>query len=251
MKLVLAITSLIIGAQCQPVKIVNGLAAKPGQFPFQVLLRSHFTFGTSVCGGALISGQWVLTAAHCAQGADDIETTFGTLRLNGDGGLKSVSSSFFVHEDYNSYNLQNDLALIKLEASINFTDSIQPVKLPAADQLADLSEGLNVTAIGWGKEKDIGIVSSRLRFATLKVIDNVSCNETYLVVQPTTICAVGGHAESTCNGDSGGPLVLESQNILVGITSFGHIQGCELGLPVGFSRITMYMKWIENIIKNN
>ena len=29
-----------------------------------------------------------------------------------------------------------------------------------------------------------------------------------------------------------------------GIVSFGHIFGCELGYPVTFTRVTIYMDWI-------
>jgi secreted trypsin-like serine protease len=49
-------------------------------------------------------------------------------------------------------------------------------------------------------------------------------------------------------GDSGGPLVyLESDDIYtqVGIVSFGAAIGCELGYPVGFTRVTSFLSWIS------
>jgi len=49
-------------------------------------------------------------------------------------------------------------------------------------------------------------------------------------------------------GDSGGPLVyLESDGIYtqVGIVSFGAAAGCELGYPVGFTRVTSFLSWIS------
>lgn len=65
-------------------------------------------------------------------------------------------------------------------------------------------------------------------------------------MRDTTICAQGNERESVCNGDSGGPLVLKSDNrTLIGVTSFGHISGCDRGIPQGFSRVTSYLKWIE------
>ena len=47
-------------------KIVNGRPAQPGQFPFVASLKiksfySHIHF----CGGAAISQEYILTAAHC------------------------------------------------------------------------------------------------------------------------------------------------------------------------------------------
>lgn len=43
-------------------KIVNGRIASPGEFPHQISLQFK---GQHICGGALISDQHVVTAAHC------------------------------------------------------------------------------------------------------------------------------------------------------------------------------------------
>jgi secreted trypsin-like serine protease len=32
----------------------------------------------------------------------------------------------------------------------------------------------------------------------------------------------------------------------VGIVSFGAVAGCQLGYPVGFTRVTSYLNWIES-----
>lgn len=43
-------------------RIVNGAFAARGQFPYQVSVRVN---GEHSCGGALISQNYVVTAAHC------------------------------------------------------------------------------------------------------------------------------------------------------------------------------------------
>jgi len=49
-------------------------------------------------------------------------------------------------------------------------------------------------------------------------------------------------------GDSGGPLVFLLNGVYnqVGIVSFGAAAGCQLEYPVGFTRVTSYLNWIES-----
>lgn len=52
-------------------------------------------------------------------------------------------------------------------------------------------------------------------------------------------------------GDSGGPLIIttDEKPIIVGIVSFGRSIGCEKGYPAVFTRVTSYLKWIEDHIQ--
>lgn len=50
-------------------RIVGGETAKPSELPWQVSLRDATPDGKRytniICGGTLIDGKWVVTAAHC------------------------------------------------------------------------------------------------------------------------------------------------------------------------------------------
>lgn len=61
-------------------RIVQGHDAVRGQFPFYVFFENVKPKGTSVCGGSLIHGEWVLTAAHCVHNATSMRAHLGSLR---------------------------------------------------------------------------------------------------------------------------------------------------------------------------
>lgn len=47
-------------------RIIGGLDALPGEFPYIVSMQWTFLgLSTHTCGGSIISASWVLTAAHC------------------------------------------------------------------------------------------------------------------------------------------------------------------------------------------
>lgn len=45
-------------------RIIGGSLADPGQFPYQIFLKTEI----ALCGGSIISADWILTAAHCVEG---------------------------------------------------------------------------------------------------------------------------------------------------------------------------------------
>merc|ERR1712223_374418 len=189
--------------------IVGGDEAVPHSHPHQVGL---FIDDMYFCGGSLISQEYVLTAAHCCDGAFFIEVVMGAhkIRETESTQVKQTSFLFDTHEDWDPNNIENDICWIRLTDPVELNENIQTVGLSSG---SDPVEG------------------------------NENCDAYYGIVKDSQICinAEGGHG--TCNGDSGGPLTFNG--VHVGLTSFGSSRGCESGAPDAFTRTSYFRDWIR------
>lgn len=233
----------------QSQRIFNGHSSQPGQFPYIALLQINRLQSTTVCGGSLISTKWIITAAHCIHNAVHIDVHLGAHSLKDPTEPHRIVASVngtIIHFGYIGVMALNDVGLIQLREAITLSNRIQIVRLPVG---RDLYVSENVLASGWGRKyTQASNHASILQWARLFVISNEVCMRSLspLSVRDTVICAQGENSESVCAGDSGGPLVLEQDGrTIIGVTSFGHINGCHLGHPQGFTRVTSYVSWIR------
>jgi len=238
-------------------RIVGGYEAVPHSFPWMAAL---FVDEQWFCGGTLISDEWVLTAAHCANGASSMRIMLGAHNVREDteeGRIEVVTTDFFTHPGWSQFNLHNDLALVHLPFAVNFTENIRPVCLPSHSEAGTAWDGEEAVASGWGKPTDSATsISPTLRWVETDTISNTACwIEFPTAVNKNVICISGAHGKSTCNGDSGGPLYLHKHSgsldsdlepyKQIGITSFGSSLGCEIGFHAAFTRTANYLEWIE------
>ncbi|KAH8380780.1 hypothetical protein KR200_010407, partial [Drosophila serrata] len=227
-------------------RVTNGQNAVENQFPYQVGLSFSGSEGSWWCGGSIIDNSWVLTAAHCTSGASTVTIYYGATVRTSPKFTHTVSSSNWIqHANYLYLTLRNDISLIKTP-SVTFSVAVNKISLPAIASSYSTYAGQTAVASGWGLTSDTSTSVARdLQFAHLTVIANSVCQATYgsLVVTSKVICVDGSNRTSICSGDSGGPLALDGT--LIGVTSFGAEDGCEIGFPAGFTRVTSYLDWIK------
>ncbi|XP_065162218.1 transmembrane protease serine 9-like [Atheta coriaria] len=218
-------------------RIVGGDDAAENQFPYQVSLRYY---GSHSCGGSLLDETTILCAAHCVDGADASTMTIrvGNNKLSEQTDEYQVAS-FVRHEDYDGWNIKNDVSLIKLADPLTWSDSVQPVKLRKSDIIAE-----DVTLSGWGTTSYPGDIPDNLQFINLKTISVDDCSRLQPNnVGPTEVCTFTQKGEGACHGDSGGPLV-DSNGEQIGIVSWG--VPCAEGYPDVFTRVYSFLDWIES-----
>ncbi|XP_031334999.1 serine proteinase stubble-like [Photinus pyralis] len=240
-------------------RIVGGKNAPFGRWPWQVSVRRTSFFGfssTHRCGGAILNENWIATAGHCV---DDLLTSQIRIRV-GEYDFSSVQEDLpyvergiakkIVHPKYNFFTYEYDLALVKLDKSLEFAPHISPICLPASD---DLLIGENATVTGWGRLSEGGTLPSVLQEVQVPIVSNDRCKSMFLragrheFIPDIFLCA--GHetgGQDSCQGDSGGPLQVKGKDgryFLAGIISWGI--GCaEANLPGVCTRISKFVPWI-------
>ncbi|KAG6450183.1 hypothetical protein O3G_MSEX006436 [Manduca sexta] len=231
-------------------RIVGGSASYVGQFPYQAGLLISLPGGTGACGGSLLSNNRVLTAAHCwwdgINQASSFVVVLGSNHLFS-GGVRLETRDIVMHGSWNPSRVRNDIAMIRLPSNVALTHNINVIALPSGSQLNQNFAGERAIASGFGRTRDGVNIDGSLNHVTLDVIRNNVCSRTFRLIQSSNICTSGANGRSTCRGDSGGPLAATRNNmpLLIGVTSFGHRDGCQRGHPAAYARVTSFDAWIR------
>lgn len=240
-------------------KIINGHPAASDAWPWMA------SFGPKHlhhCGGALISREILLTAAHCFD-ADEQPLDLSTIEIRlGSTDLLNVSAEdlysiekLFLHHQFDRETYANDIALIRLDRP---AAPISPICLPEISSPDFPPVGRDVVAIGWGHTSDptSSPLPTHLQETSLPVLplefhrDNRSwfCFDQQIERPDEQFCAgfADGHAD-TCQGDSGSPLMffVDGRWQIVGLVSYG--TGCaQERLPGIYTRVSNYVEWIRD-----
>lgn len=179
-------------------RIVGGADAREGQFPYQVSLRNR---GSHYCGGSIINKRWIVTAAHCIDGqsASSFQVVTGSTKLSSGGDFYGVEQ-LLVNKAWNPWALMDDIALMKVDRDIVFSDKVQPIALSSKY----VGEARAV-ASGWGTTSYPGTAPETLQWLEVNTITNQECNNRHGSgsVSESGICTYTRSGEGMCHGDSG------------------------------------------------
>ncbi|EUC44292.1 hypothetical protein COCMIDRAFT_98547 [Bipolaris oryzae ATCC 44560] len=225
--------------------IVGGTTAAAGEYPFIVSLQAG---GRHICGGTLINGNTVVTAAHCSVSSaigsvSNTAVRVGSLSSNSGGTVVRVSR-IVLHPSYAASTSNNDVAIWKLSSTVTAGGNVGFATLAASG--SDPASGSTASVAGWGATREGGSASTTLLKVSVPIVARNTCIANYgsLTVTTNMVCAgVTAGGRDSCQGDSGGPLV-DANKTLIGIVSWG--SGCARpNLPGVYSRVGTLRSFID------
>ncbi|XP_072045228.1 neurotrypsin-like isoform X2 [Amphiura filiformis] len=220
------------------------------KWPWMGSLRD--VYGNHRCGTSLISSGWAITAAHC----DDVahKVYFGDLQLSPQSSTHQESTvQVFRNPNYNSYTIDNDFTLLKLDTPLTINGHVRPICLAVSSNEESFYPDGTCKAVGWGHLEWEGYVSRDLQEVDLDIITESACQRVYSHITDNMICTDDPNREAgTCQGDSGGPLQCVKNGVwhLIGATSHGYECG-GAGIPDVFARVSRYWQFIKQTVDMN
>ena len=239
-------------------KIVGGVSSLRGEFPYIISLQQLYQGSYyHICGGSLISSNWVLTAAHCVRGtsARSFRVKVGLNNLSDTTNVEAFSASKIIIHSLNSSTTNDyDFALIKLSGNSRYKPIMlnqTEISIPTNPTYSPL-----VTVAGWGTlNENANYLPNALQKVSVPLINSAICSKSYpRQITPRMICAgeMSGGKDS-CQGDSGGPLIIKENNgevRLVGVVSWG--AGCaRANLPGVYGKVNSVISWISQTLAAN
>ncbi|XP_077000687.1 coagulation factor XI [Tamandua tetradactyla] len=232
-------------------RIVGGTASVHGEWPWQITLHTMIPTQRHLCGGSIIGNQWILTAAHCFDEVASPKILRVYSGILNQSEIKEDQPYFavqeiIIHDKYEMAESGYDIALLKLETTMNYTDSQRPICLPSKGDRDMMYSDCWVT--GWGYRKLRDKIQNTLQKAQIPLVTNEECQTRYRGHKITNKMICAGYKEGgkdACKGDSGGPLSCKQNEVwhLVGITSWG--EGCaQRERPGVYTNVVEYVDWI-------
>ncbi|XP_065270552.1 mast cell protease 3-like [Emys orbicularis] len=219
-------------------EIIGGQEAQPHSRPYMAYLDIQRGNNSLLCGGFLVSENFVLTAAHCKGDKITVKLGAHNIREHEESQQVILVGHQYLHLDYGKEPHNNDIMLLKLAKRAKLNRWVKTINLPHTKK--KVKPGRKCSVAGWGRT----VAQNNLTLATtlqevdVEVLKDDKCM--YRHYNASTMMCVGDpeKGKDSAMGDSGGPLVCGKT--AQGIVSWGTY------IPPGvYTRLSTFIPWIR------
>ncbi|MBS9834939.1 trypsin-like serine protease [Vibrio alginolyticus] len=232
-------------------RIIGGEQATAGEWPYMVVLTRRGE-SDAWCGGSLLNGRYVLTAAHCVDKTDPatIDIIVGAYDMNNISNAERVRvNQTYVHEAYVSARGGNDIALLELESTPALN---QFTSVATTEDFNQLRKDDLLRVIGFGARKEVNGHKSdyptKLHQVDVPFMGIEECRAKGLGYdrQGEGVFCAGVAGKDSCAGDSGGPIFFHNNRgyVQIGLVSWG--DGCARSDKPGvYTKLSAFETWLN------
>lgn len=156
---------------------IEGTDVKEGDFKYNAAIYSigeHSANAFPLCGGAVLNEWYILTSAQdiyqYVRRLDELIVYLGTTDIRDVRHTRIIAEIKYPNEPNYKFIVgqwHHDVALVRVKAKIDFSDTVQPIALPAN---ADVFDGTLITC-GFDRAiKTVSDYSSKLYFKKSKIL---------------------------------------------------------------------------------
>lgn len=223
-------------------RILYGKEDTSGKYPYVVAIVSEYN---RHCTGALITREWVLTAAHCITDIESTHIQHGDMTfLPNATKTKSKIIKQIPHPNYYSNREINDIGLLNVApVFIEVYGQLSSVDYSSLIGLAVNYAGLGATQYTYLDEmRPVLIGEGVIRSCNDQRLDAFYSLGPFMCVAPK--CS--NKLADSAHGDSGGPLFYDDK--IIGVVSMSYYEHEPIGL---YTAVSPFVTWIRQMIAQN